>query len=118
MLNMSQNLAKHTKELEFFDPLVQELAEEATLDYLEMLLAIENKVEVKDLPQESELRMLSGCRDALFIVEIAGGNRLTLKYIENLVPKSVRERIMQNVHLTHSLDGMMVLNAKKRLSRT
>ena len=62
LLGLSKRVAKHVKQLEYFDPLVQEMSEEASLnpDYLAMLVAIENKVETKDLPEDSELRKLSG----------------------------------------------------------
>ena len=61
----SKNLARGVKELKYHNPLVQELAEEASLDleYLDMLNCIENKVENKDLPQEFALWVLTGCRD-------------------------------------------------------
>ena len=55
LLNLSKKPAKHVKDLEYYDPEVQELVEEASLDsdYLEMLGPFEIKVETKDLPQES-----------------------------------------------------------------
>ena len=50
LLDLSKRLAKHTKQLETYDPLVQEMSEVASLDkdYLLLLSAIENKVEIKD----------------------------------------------------------------------
>ena len=46
------------------------LAEEGNLDieYLEMINAIENDTETKDLPDDSKIRQLTGCRDKLSIV--------------------------------------------------
>ena len=57
LLDLSNRLAKQTKQLETYDSLVQEMSEVASLDadYLE------NKVEIKDLPLDSELRAYSGC---------------------------------------------------------
>ena len=48
LLNLSKRLAKHTKQLATYDPLVQEMSEVASLDadYLLLLSAIENKVEI------------------------------------------------------------------------
>ena len=91
LLDLSKKLAKHVKQLEKYDPLVQEMSEEASLDsnYLAMLVAIENKVEMKDLPEDSELRSLSGCKDNISVAELAGGHRLILKSGEILVPKSL-----------------------------
>ena len=81
LLDQSKRLAKHVKQLEYFDPLVQEISKEASLDpdYLAMLVAIENKVETKDLPKDSELRKLSGCKDDISVAELAKGHRLILK---------------------------------------
>ena len=69
LLDLSKRLAKHTKQIEKFDPLVQEMSEEASLDadYSLLLSSIENKVEMKDLPSESELRSYSGCKDEISI---------------------------------------------------
>ena len=63
LLDLSKKLAKHVKQLEKYDPLVQEMSEDASLDsdYLAMLVAIENKVE------DSELRSLSGCKDKISV---------------------------------------------------
>ena len=71
-MDLSKRLAKHVKQLEFFGPVCQEIAEEALLDheYLEMLMAIENKNDTRDLPDQSELRKLSGCRETISIAEM------------------------------------------------
>ena len=55
LLDLWIRLAKHVKQLEYFHLLVQEMSEDASpdLDYLAMLVAIENKVETKDLPEEN-----------------------------------------------------------------
>ena len=109
LLDLSKKLAKHVKQLEKYDPLVQEMSEEASLDsdYLAMLVAIENKVEIKDLPEDSELRSLSGCKDNISVAELAGGHRLILKSGEILVPKSLRLQMLKNLHVTHSSDTYM-----------
>ena len=56
LLNLSKRLAKHVKQLEIFDPLVQEMAEVASLDesYLLMLADLENKVGITDMSTDSE----------------------------------------------------------------
>merc|ERR1711954_424988 len=81
LLNLSKRLAKHTKQLETFAPLVQEMAEVASLDesYLLMLADIENKVGLTDMSTDSELRAYSGCKDEIFVAEVGGGHRLILK---------------------------------------
>ena len=57
LLELSKKPAKH---LETFDPLCQEMAEEGSLDneYLEIMAAIKNEIETKDLSDPSELRKL------------------------------------------------------------
>ena len=103
LLNLSKRLAKHTKQLETFDPLVQEMAEVASLDesYLLMLADIENKVGIKDLPFDSELRAYSGCKDNISVAEMGGGHSLILKNREILVPKNLTGKMLENLHITH-----------------
>ena len=43
---------------------------------------------------------------------MAGGHRLILKDGEILAPKSLRDKIMSNLHVTYSSDGKMILNTK------
>ena len=120
LLNLSKRLAKHTKQLETYDPLVQEMSEVASLDtdYLLLLSAIENKVEIKDLPLDSELRAYSGCRDTISVVEMGAGHRLILKNDEILVPKGLRAQMLENLHITHSSDSYMMLQAKGKICWT
>ena len=93
------------------------MSEVASLDedYLLLLSAIENKVGVKDLPLDSELRAFSGCKDNISVVEMGGGHRLILKDGEILVPKSLRAQMLENLHITHSSDGYMMLQAKGKI---
>ena len=76
-MDLSKRVAKHVKQFEFFDPLCQERAKEASLghEYLEMLVVIENKTDTRDLPDHSELRKLSVCRETISIAEMGGGYR-------------------------------------------
>ena len=89
----------------------------ASLDaeYLAMLVAIENKVEFKDLDSHSELRSLSGCKENISLAELARGHRLILKGGEIIVPKSLRLQMLENLHVTHSSDTYMILQAKGRI---
>ena len=56
LLPMSKWANVRAKQLEQEDPLVLNIAEEVNLDleYLSMMNSIENKVESKDLPEDSE----------------------------------------------------------------
>ena len=84
-------------------------------DYLLLLSAIENKVEMKDLPLDSELRAYSGCKDNISVIEMGAGHRLILKNGEILVPKSLRTQMLENLHVTHSSDSYMMLQAKGKI---
>ena len=57
------------------------IAEEGSIniEYLEMLNALENNTETKDLPDDNELRQLSGCRDQVSIATLKAGTRLIVK---------------------------------------
>ena len=56
-----------------------------------MLNALENNVENKDLPNDSKLRQLSGCRDPISMVTLRTGTRLSIKNeTEILIPKTMR----------------------------
>ena len=67
-----------------------------------MLNALENNVENKDLPNDSKLRQLSGCRDPISMVTLRTGTRLSIKNeTEILIPKTMREEMMKILHRTH-----------------
>ena len=81
-----------------------------------MMNSIENKVESKDLPEDSELCQLSGCRDQISLVELSNGTRLIVKNeSEILILRSLRTEMMRILHLTHSCDIAMLLQAKSRI---
>ena len=118
LLSLSKKLAKHVKMLEVQDPLVQEMAEVASLDenYLLMLADLENKVPISDMSEDSELRRFSGCQDEISVTELSGGHRLIMKGSEIMVPKSLRSRMLENLHITHSSDSQMILQAKNKIA--
>ena len=49
------------------------------LEYLEMLNNIENYTGTQDLPLESEIRQLLGCRSRMSVVTLEAGTRLIVK---------------------------------------
>ena len=93
------------------------MSEEASLDaeYLAMLVAIENKVEFKDLDSHYELRSLSGCKENISVAELTRGHRLILKGGEIFVPKSLWSQILENLHVTHSSDTYMIMQTKGKI---
>ena len=68
------------KQLEDEDPLVMKITEEESIniEYLEMLNALKNNVETKDLPDDNELRQLSGCKDQISMVTLKDGTKLII----------------------------------------
>ena len=56
--------------------------------------------------------MLSGYKEMLSVIEL---DVLICTDSEILVPKTVQERMMKNVHITHSSDSNILLNAKNKI---
>ena len=78
------------KQLEDEDPLVMKITEEESIniEYLEMLNALKNNVETKDLPDDNELRQLSGCKDQISMVTLKDGTKLIIiKWNWNIDPE-------------------------------
>ena len=75
---MSKRALVRQKQLEDEDPLVMKITEEESIniEYLEMLNALKNNVETKDLPDDNELRQLSGCKDQISMVTLKDGKIL------------------------------------------
>ena len=66
-----------------------------------MLNTLKTITETKDLPEDYEIRQLSGCRNKLSIVTLTVGTRLIVKdETEILIPKTLREEMMRILHLT------------------
>jgi hypothetical protein len=96
LLPLSKRATARAKQLERDDPLVENLANEGNIDleYLNMMNQIENKIESKNLPEDNELKLLSGCRNQLSLIEMGNGTRLIVKEeSEILIPKTMREEM-------------------------
>ena len=67
LLLMSKRASVGQKQLKKKDPLVMKMREQGkiNIEYLEMLDALENDTETKDLPDDIKLRQLSGCKDEI-----------------------------------------------------
>ena len=78
---MSKRASTRQKQLEEEDPLVIKIAEEGNIDieYLERLNALEDNTDKKELPNDNELRQLSGCTDQMSIVTVRTGTKLIVK---------------------------------------
>ena len=118
LLPLSKRAMAQAKQLEKEDPLVENIANEGNLDieYLSMMNQIENKIESKDLPEDCELRQLSGCRDQIALIEMGNGTRLIVKdETEILIPRSMRPEMTRVLHLSHQADTAMSTQAKHKI---
>ena len=94
------------------------IVEEGNLEigYIEMLNTLENNSEIKDLPDDNELRQLSGCRDQISIVTLGTGIRLIVKKeAEILIQKTMREDMMRILHFTHIGDAAILRQTKGKI---
>ena len=78
ILGLSSNRARQAKELHREDPLVLNMAQVGSLDtsYLEMMKLVEDRVQPKNLPVDSELKQIEGSLSELRVVEMSTGNIL------------------------------------------
>jgi hypothetical protein len=78
-----------------------------------MLNDIENGTAAKDLPEDSELRNISGLLGELGTVVMLDGTWLIVRNgTEILIPVEERQRILETLHLTHSCDEVMIRQTK------
>ena len=118
LLPMSKRASVHAKQLEIQDPLVADLAVAGAADpqYVAMLNDIENGTAAKDLPEDSELRNISGLLGELGTVVMLDGTRLIVRNgTEILIPVKERQRILETLHLTHSCDEVMIRQTKGKI---
>ena len=84
--------------------------------YVAMLNDIENRTPVRDIPEDSELRSISGMLGELGTVVMPDGTRLIVRNgSEILIPVGERQRIMETLHLTHSCDKVMIRQTKGKI---
>ena len=117
ILGLSSNRARRAKELHKEDPLVLNMAQVGSLDtsYLEMMKLVEDRVQPKNLPMESELKQIEGSLSELRVVEMSTGDRLLCKGEAVYVPASLRTQMVDTLHLTHAADQSMLESAKNRI---
>ena len=76
---MSKRAKVYQKQVEVLDPMVAQLATIASndLEYVEMLLNVENGTHPKDLHDTSELKQMKGLLSDLGTVTLTNGERTT-----------------------------------------
>ena len=99
------------------DPLVVNLAQIGSLcpEYVSMLALVENRTPPRELPADSELKLVEGSLQEFRVVQLRSGDRLLCKDSAVYVPKSARENILRTLHLCHHAPGSMIENTKGRI---
>ena len=118
LLPMSKRAHWHKKQLEVEDPLVLELAQAGSIDsnYVSMCNDIENNTAAKDLPEDSELKTVSGLLESLSVFTMSDGSRIIVRDNQEIfVPKKERSRMLKTIHLTHPCDEVMLFNCKQKI---
>ena len=117
LLGMSRKAEVYMKQLEVEDPLVIQLVikEGMDLDYVEMVNAIENRTEYRNLPEQCEVRLIHDSIPRLGICELKDGNRLIVRNGEVLIPRSAREEIVRTLHLTDPTTETMLNQTKGKI---
>ena len=82
-----------------------------------MLNALENNVETKDLSVDSEwVKTFSGCRDQISNMTLKTETRLIVRNeAEILIPRTMREEIVNILHLTPIGDVAMLRQASGKI---
>ena len=105
------------KQLMQTDPLVANLAQIGSLfpEYVSMLALVENRTPPREIPPDSELKMIEGSLQEFRVVQLSTGDRLLCKDSAVYVPKSARENILRTLHLCHHAPGSVIQNTKGRI---
>ena len=86
-------------------------------DYVEMMIHIENDTEFEIIPPESELKQLKEVIDKMSIVNLEAGTRLIVKDESKiLIPKKLREQMLNTLHFNHSAAESMIRQCKRKYS--
>ena len=86
------------------------------LDYVEMVNAIENRTEYRNLPEQCEVRLIHDSIPRLGICELKDGNRLIVRNGgEVLIPRSASEEIVRALHVTHPATETMLNHTKNKI---
>ena len=86
------------------------------LEYVEMVNCIENRIEYKNLPENTELRVLGDSLPRLGIVELRDGHRLIVRDgSEVLIPRSAREEIIKTLHISHPATETMINQTRGKI---
>ena len=93
------------------DPLVQKIAEEASMDpnYVEMMNYLETDTEYDDIDPECELKQMKEFMSRMSIVTLDAGTRLIVKdETEILIPKGMRKQMENILHFSHTAAQSMI----------
>merc|ERR1712081_133426 len=84
-------------------------------DYSYMVSAIKEKVNPREIKEESELKKIEGSLQSLSLYQTKEGKIIVRDGQEILIPKAYREEILRELHSTHLSDASMLNLAKSKL---
>ena len=80
-----------------------------------MVSAIKEKVNPKEIKEESELKKIEGSFQSLSLYETKEGKIIVRDGQDILIPKPYREEILRELHSSHLSDTSMLNLAKSKL---
>ena len=104
--------------MEKSDPLVQNITEEANLDYeyVEMLNYIEGDTDFKDIDTNCELRLMKEDLPHMSVITLDSGNRLIVKNESKiLIPKCLRKQMMDILHFSLAAAQSMITQCRGKI---
>ena len=115
---MSKAARIRKKQMEKNDPLVQKIAEEASIDpeYVEMMNYLESDTEFKDIDTNCELKLMKDSLDRMSVINLDSGNWLNVRdETEILIPKCLRKQMEDIFHFSHAAAQSMITQCKGKI---
>ena len=100
------------------DPLVQKIAEEASMDleYVEMMNYLECDTEYNDIDPNCKLKQMKEFMDRMSVVMLDIGTRLIVKdETEILIPRCLRKQMEDILHFSHTAAQSMITQCKGKI---
>ena len=118
LLKMSKAAVVRRRQMEKNDPLVQKIAEEASIDpeHVEMMNYIESDTEFKDIDKNCELKLMKESMDQMSVINLDSRTRLIAKdETEILIPRCLRKQMEDILHFSHTAAQSMITQCKGKI---
>ena len=115
---MSKVAAVRKRQMEKNDPLVQKIAEEASMDpdYVEMINYLECDTKYNDIDPNCGLQQMKEFMDRMSVVTLDTGTLLIVKdETEILIPKCLRKQMEDTLHFSHTAAQSMITQCKNKM---